>query len=87
MIVLSMNFWNKGYHIICPIIWTVNKKGDENMKEFFQREREISEIASKYVNIAHESNLTISEFLASLKYAESKVMNGSYVSDSKLSSS
>lgn len=27
MIVLSMNFWNKGYHIICPIIWTANKKG------------------------------------------------------------
>lgn len=27
MIVLLMNFWNKGYHIICPIIWTANKKG------------------------------------------------------------
>lgn len=51
------------------------------------KEIEISEIASKYVKIAYESNLTISEFLKSLKYAESKVMNGSYVSDSKLSSS
>lgn len=27
MIVLLMNFWNKGYHIICPIIWTANRKG------------------------------------------------------------
>lgn len=56
------------------------------MEEPFQREKEISEIASKYVKIASEHNLTISEFLKSLKYAESKVMNGSYVSDSKLSS-
>lgn len=56
------------------------------MKEVFQREKEISEIASMYVKVASEHNLTISEFLKSLKYAESKVMNGSYVFSSKSSS-
>lgn len=57
------------------------------MKEVFLREEKISEIASMYVKIASEHNLTISEFLKSLKYAESKVLNGSYVSSSKSSSS
>lgn len=33
MIVLLMNFWNKGYHIICPIIWTANKKGVRRMEK------------------------------------------------------
>ena len=33
MIVLLMNFSNKGYHIICPIIWTANKKGVRRMEK------------------------------------------------------
>lgn len=33
MIVLLMNFWNKGYHITCPIIWTANKKGVRRMEK------------------------------------------------------
>ena len=61
-------------------------KGLRKVKEVFQREKEISEIAAMYVKIASEHNLTISEFLKSLKYAESKVMNGCYVSSSKSSS-
>ena len=61
MIVLLMNFWNKGYHIICPIIWTANKKGVRRMEKVDALIEALAEHVSDVIASEKECEGEISE--------------------------